>query len=320
MKNTYKLILLITTFSIIGVVFFYLKNPIIKGIFAYKNADYETAYFVFKELADQGDIEAQGLLGNMLYTGKGVTTNYYQALSYLKLSALKGDSNSQCRVAVAYESGTGVEKDDAEAMSWYEKSAKQGHPYSQVSVGFLKSERFNDKNEAFYWYKKASENNKLDDLGSLAGYESIASMYEYGYGTKIDLKKALYWYKKAAEFDPAYAESVADMYRSGKGTEVDIEKALYWYQISAERYKYNTSSLLSLIGYNGTKGNYKEAYKWCYIENKEKNPSCDMKDFDEKITKEQMNLIKEEADNWLLKYGVKQDVKYDIEPCFIGFN
>jgi len=50
---------------------------------------------LIKSLAEQGDKMGQLALGKLYYFGKGVKTNYEEALNWLKLSAKQGVVESQ---------------------------------------------------------------------------------------------------------------------------------------------------------------------------------------------------------------------------------
>ncbi len=63
---------------------------IVDGTIAYKLGDYATALRIFRQLADQGDANAQHNLGVMYAKGRGVTQDYVQAHMWYNLAATRG--------------------------------------------------------------------------------------------------------------------------------------------------------------------------------------------------------------------------------------
>jgi len=61
-----------------------------EGLSAYNRGDYKTAFKELKASAEQGDSEAQFMLGGMYYKGQGVTRDYQKGLKWLKKAAEQG--------------------------------------------------------------------------------------------------------------------------------------------------------------------------------------------------------------------------------------
>jgi hypothetical protein len=62
---------------------------------AYEEKDYATALKELTPLAQQGNADAQFLLGKMYWTGQGVLKDTEQAVKWLKASALHGNADAQ---------------------------------------------------------------------------------------------------------------------------------------------------------------------------------------------------------------------------------
>ena len=60
------------------------------GLTAYMKADYRTAYAEFAPLADQGNADAQNMLGYMYAKGQGVPQDFVQAHVWFNLAAAAG--------------------------------------------------------------------------------------------------------------------------------------------------------------------------------------------------------------------------------------
>lgn len=115
------------------------------------------------KLANEGNIGAQSLLGNLYYTGKGgMEINYQEALRWFKLSAEQGSANSLFSLGQIYSSGNGVSIDYQKAAMYYMMSAKQGHILSQTALGEIYySGRGVPKDYilSYMWLNLASANN-----------------------------------------------------------------------------------------------------------------------------------------------------------------
>ena len=106
------------------------------------------------------------------------------------------DSILQFYLAVCYEFGIGCEEDKNQAFYWYKKSAEQGNASAQLRLAFCY--RFGtgceeDKQQAIYWYKKSAEQ------GDASAQYCLAACYYNGRGCEEDKNQAFYWYKKSAE-------------------------------------------------------------------------------------------------------------------------
>ncbi|CAG8536505.1 9058_t:CDS:2 [Acaulospora morrowiae] len=85
---------------------------------------------LFKETADNGKHEAQLRYGSCLWQGKGVRTNYNEAIRYLTMAADNGNVNAMYNVGCAYYKGKGVEKSKTKGEYYLKKAARKEHPKS----------------------------------------------------------------------------------------------------------------------------------------------------------------------------------------------
>ena len=88
-----------------------------------------------KVLAEQGDPQAQSLLGIMYDYGLGILEDDDEALKWYRKAADQGHADAQLSLAGVYELGSILPKDDIEAVRWYRKAAEQGHAIAQSSLG-----------------------------------------------------------------------------------------------------------------------------------------------------------------------------------------
>ncbi|TYP94265.1 MULTISPECIES: toll/interleukin-1 receptor domain-containing protein [Nitrosomonas] len=147
------------------------------------------------EAAEQGDAEAQNILGLMYASGRGVAKNEAKAVEWYRKAAEQGNATAQNSLGVMYEEGRGVVQDDTIAMEWYRKAAEQGDAWAQTYIGLMYEKGKGvtpDEVKAVEWYRKAAEQ------GYATAQYNLGLMYENGRGVTKDEIKAVEWYLKAA--------------------------------------------------------------------------------------------------------------------------
>ncbi|OAQ28060.1 hypothetical protein K457DRAFT_1877114 [Linnemannia elongata AG-77] len=76
--------------------------------------------------ANESDLEAQVMLGDMCYEGKGGDSqNYHAAMHWYLQTAKQGDPEGQRKVGLIYEYGAGVSRDRTWAVAWYLEAVAQ---------------------------------------------------------------------------------------------------------------------------------------------------------------------------------------------------
>jgi len=118
-----------------------------EGKAACQTGDYAAAYKEFKAAADQGNADAQFLLGRMYDEGEGVPKDFAEAVKWFRKAADGGNADAQVRLGTMYHFGLrdtrlGVPQDDGEAVKWFRKAAHQGNAHGQTHLG-----RMYDKGE-----------------------------------------------------------------------------------------------------------------------------------------------------------------------------
>ena len=73
--------------------------------------------------AEQGDAEAQFLLGVMYDDGRGVPQDAVEAVRWYRLAAEQGHTVAQNTLGDMYDTGAGVPQDDVQAHMWFNLSA-----------------------------------------------------------------------------------------------------------------------------------------------------------------------------------------------------
>ena len=104
---------------------------------AYDKGDRLAALKIRLALAQEGEAEAQRLVGQTLYDGHGVEQSYEGAAYWWELAASQGEVEAQNNLGVLYHQGFGVERDYEKAAYWYNAAAGQGHQWAQINIGGL---------------------------------------------------------------------------------------------------------------------------------------------------------------------------------------
>jgi hypothetical protein len=90
-----------------------------------------------KILADQGDAEAQYLLGTQYYYGHGLIQDHDLAFKYYQMSAVQGHASAQYSLGALYTVGHGIDLNDKMAFKYYQLAANQGDPMAQHNLGLI---------------------------------------------------------------------------------------------------------------------------------------------------------------------------------------
>lgn len=86
---------------------------------AYEQRDFALALSLWKPLADQGNAEAQTLLGAMYWQGEGVPRDHTEAARLYLLAAEQGYARAQYNIGFMYGFGEGIPpQDDGQAYKW----------------------------------------------------------------------------------------------------------------------------------------------------------------------------------------------------------
>ena len=223
------------------------------------------------QAAEQGNANAQCVLGGMYLKGEGVAQNYEESVRWLQKAAEQGDANAQWELGAMYYRGEGVAQSHEKAVQWFQKvkaaqwfqkAAEQGNANAQCTLSSMyrtgEGVTRNYK-EAVRWLQKPAEQ------GNANAQFELGAMYCYGEGVAQNYEKAAQWFQKAAEQGDANAQcKLGAMYYRGEGVARNYEKAARWYQKAAEQGDANAQYSLGLMYYHG-KGvavNYAEAEKW----------------------------------------------------------
>ena len=151
-----------------------------------------------------------------------------QELTALILQATNGNAQAQCILGDSYYDGKGVSQDYAQAASWWSKSAEQGVADAQYNLGnsYYNGEGVpQDYIKAAFWVRKAAEQ------GLVRAQDMLGVLYGNGEGMPQDYVQAELWFRKAAERGDAHAQyNLGSWYQEGKyqGVPQDDAQAAFW--------------------------------------------------------------------------------------------
>lgn len=173
-----------------------------EGKFLEKNIEKAAEYYMI--LAKRGNVYCCVKMGGVL-EDKG---QFEEAAKFYKTAADKEDPAALLAYGKLQLEGKGVPKDLVNGIKNIEKSADAEHPpaltkYATILMAGAFETKRNEK-KAFKMLKQAVD---LKDLDAL---HHIASAYEYGRGTKIDMKKATEFYEKSSKSGSQYANDDED--------------------------------------------------------------------------------------------------------------
>jgi hypothetical protein len=118
--------------------------------------------------ADQGDAQAQCLLGRMYRNANGVERDYTEAVRLFRLAADSGHAQARPHLGWMYWGGWGVTEDPEEALRWYHRAAEHGWWSADEAIQQLQYDlgwqyelgccgRPKEIDEAIRWYGLAAE-------------------------------------------------------------------------------------------------------------------------------------------------------------------
>lgn len=256
------------------------------------------AVSLWKNLAEQGDPDAQYALGWMYESGQGVAINLNQAIHWYKQAASQDYVTAQYVLASMYDKGTGVAANPETAVAWYLKAANQANIESQFQLGLHYQDgngALQNDRQSFIWFGKAAEQGHLaaqlylgkiyqtgkgvkqDYYAAVKWYEKassqgntsamyhLAELYEFGHGVVQDNQRAqsLYLASAAKNFAPS-AYKAGEFYENGKAGTVDFEQALKWYKSAANKGNKSAGYKLAVLYQNGkgVERNIRIAIEW----------------------------------------------------------
>jgi TPR repeat protein len=91
----------------------------------------------WRQAAEQGDAEAQTIIGFIYGTGYGVPKDEVEAVKWYRKAAEQGYAQSQSILGLMYANGASVPEDFVEAYMWWNLAAAQGDEEAKQNKGIL---------------------------------------------------------------------------------------------------------------------------------------------------------------------------------------
>lgn len=155
----------------------------------------------------------------------------WPSLMLMQQAAEQGDPDAQFLIGLQYQVGDGVEKNPATAAKWLRLAAESGHAEAQHALGVLLAAQPTDPahGEAEKWLRASA------DQGNAEAQYDLGSRYAQGIGVTHDTFEALRWYlQSAANGQVSAMKALGEMYGRGQGVAVDPVQALKWYRQAAD--------------------------------------------------------------------------------------
>lgn len=183
--------------------------------------------------AENGDAEAQFLLGKCYDLGLGTEVNWQKAVAWYQKSAEQGNPKAQSNLGNCYRFGFGVDEDIKEAVKWFAKSAAQGGASAQYNLGMLYLAGLGvEENEG----KGADLLRAAAEQGHTEAQISLGKCYANGRGVLKSMGTANEWFLKAANQNDPEAQCLLGLcYSTGDGVDLDEAEAVKWFQKAAQQ-------------------------------------------------------------------------------------
>jgi len=195
-----------------------------------------------KAAAEAGDAKAQYNLALMYLRAVGMVQDGDAALMWLR-KAQKQDGDvhvanaatdssavrAKLLLGILYDLGEGVVPNESDAESWYQQASSLGNTDALYNLASLYYRHLKFKKAIDLFITLAKR-------GDAEAQNTIASMYQSGQGSVVDVKRAVSWYQQAAEHGYAPAQfNLANLYRKGEAMAQQDEQAVHWYTQAAKQ-------------------------------------------------------------------------------------
>lgn len=89
--------------------------------------------------ADEGDVEAQLVIGAIYYSGNGTSKDYVKARKYLEMAVQQGNVEAMVILSSIYAQGLGVDQDVEKSMQLLIEAANNGNKEAIEALQVLKN-------------------------------------------------------------------------------------------------------------------------------------------------------------------------------------
>jgi TPR repeat protein len=143
---------------------------------AVRSGDYKKSLELLLPLAEAGDVDALGNVGNMYAFGQGVEKDIDKAYSYWLRASEKHLGTAMGNIAVLYVTGQGsITKDISKAAQWYKRAAEHRHAPSMLTLSsiYMNGEGLErDKPRGLAWASLAATNSRIPQVTEAAAAQT----------------------------------------------------------------------------------------------------------------------------------------------------
>ena len=158
------------------------------------------------------------------------------AVKDMEQLAREGDMDAQYLMGKLYRDGPLLTPDSVKARYWFREAAQQGHMYAQYSIGKLQLSddvEVRDPESGIRWLEISAQNGN-----DYAAYR-LGKEYFKGNNVHRNYTTAAQWFERAAQDGNQYAQyMLGKMYLMGQGVEYDKEVGKHW--LTKASYQGNT--------------------------------------------------------------------------------
>jgi TPR repeat protein len=165
---------------------------------AYDRGDYKTAAELFRAEAEQGNADAQYMMGAIYNDGDIGPRDYAAAANWYDKAAAQGQADAQNSLGYLYDFGLGVARDQAKAEQLYESAAAAGNLLARNNIAYEWSLGGRRLDEALAYAREATA--KLPEEGA---YQDTLGWALYRLRRYVEALPPLC---RAAKLDPASPE------------------------------------------------------------------------------------------------------------------
>lgn len=147
-------------------------------------------------LAEQGNADAQAMLGQFCLDGRGVGRDATRALNWFRLAAAQNHAMAINMLGRCQENGWGCVPDISAALSNYRRAAEAGLDWGQYNyANLLRMGRGTEPDTAgaFALYMKAAAQ------GHAKSMNLVGRFHHEGWGMPVNEAEAADWYRRSAE-------------------------------------------------------------------------------------------------------------------------
>lgn len=236
---------------------------------AYDAKQYDDALELYREGAEQGDAEAQFMMGLFYEEGVLVPRRCDKALNFYNKSANQNHIRAMQQLAEIYRFGKGVPQNEDTSIKWLLRAARvNGKGMALLgTLCYMEGKGVHqDWLMAMRWFQEAEQYDYLstreiydimcelgrdvppDNETAYKHYSAdcqrndpvaqwkLGACYAYGLGIEQNWNKAIAMYDKSAQQGYALAQfHLAECFRCGRGVPQDYAKAFELYQKAAEQ-------------------------------------------------------------------------------------